>query len=822
MRLLKFDLSSNSEELDITICDVSAQVPPYAILSHRWGSIDDEVSYQDLTQRRAEAYRKIGYQKIQSCCRHAFQDGFSYAWVDTCCIDKTSSAELSEAINSMYRWYEESQVCYVYLNDAMDKKSMKDSQWFTRGWTLQELIAPKKVRFFNSDWNYIGEKTELTKTLYETTGIPVRVLLNYSVHDVCVSQVMFWASRRQATRIEDRAYSLLGLFNISLPILYGEGLRAFKRLQEEIIRTSIDHSIFAWHLTTADYSGLLAASPDDFARSGKIQKMPFEDYVDRFGFSMILADYKITNRGLEIPLISTKVISHLSLYAVFLACYHMDSGRPVLIYIRQVQSHRLSNSYFRTRKSTHSLGDENCLIDYNKASILMSKILVAEPSKPWARAVRPLLPEEKAMPSKLINEGDIRTYTIRLISSGTILAAFPMPHAIEKSELTIDTDADMKWVASILFEGKHEVKAVFTVVNDELVSSVMLTDDVSNESSMDAFLSCEALYNKHSTSSSRSCKKVVLHSSDQITDSGANLTVKVADPRIGYLKYPRRKLFTLRVDTEVGTQRESLESTGPQMDTINDTEFSKEWLMYVKALADEPSQDWDFLKGYDNIWQQWKAVNALSDDDLGGEPENRPQNIIEYWISKWDYEKLGLSNLDSAGVQRIHNIWVQMGGVDAASLGAYYEAAEQKKREHMMMIEELVESMFTSVLDAKGASKLCKLLKLLVENWRLLGPTADPSYGFGLKAKQTKEQMAKSMWNQTFPNIKHLAPDTVLQIAEQFNILIVQMNEFDEDGIISMVVAKANQSLSSLKAKPKCDHDRCIAEAKKWIAETSS
>jgi len=109
----------------------------YVILSHRWEK--DEISLPQLVAGGVES--KLGYLKIKQCCEVAEEAGFQYAWIDTCCIDKTSSAELSEAINSMYRWYKKAAICYAYLSDVDSADDLKDSLWFTRGWTLQELLV---------------------------------------------------------------------------------------------------------------------------------------------------------------------------------------------------------------------------------------------------------------------------------------------------------------------------------------------------------------------------------------------------------------------------------------------------------------------------------------------------------------------------------------------------------------------------------------------------------------------------------------------------------------------------------------------------------
>ncbi|KAI6107077.1 heterokaryon incompatibility protein-domain-containing protein, partial [Pisolithus croceorrhizus] len=242
----------------------------YAILSHRWG-MDSEVDYDEMTglmkmdkQDMDEVRQRDGYRKIIRSCEQAKKDGYRWLWIDTCCIDKRSSAELTEAINSMYRWYLNSQTCYVYLHDVDEPtfptgqdfnrfgKSNGWPEWFSRGWTLQELIAPKKAEFFNKDWLSIGAKQDLTPTLEVITRIPQAVLRDGQVLSTdsrerpCIAHIMSWAADRKTTRVEDRAYSLLGSFGVNMPMLYGEGLKAFQRLQLEIIRVSSDHSIFAW------------------------------------------------------------------------------------------------------------------------------------------------------------------------------------------------------------------------------------------------------------------------------------------------------------------------------------------------------------------------------------------------------------------------------------------------------------------------------------------------------------------------------------------------------------------------------------------------
>jgi hypothetical protein len=269
-------------------------IPKYAILSHRW--LDDEVSLKDM--QNATATRKAGYAKLKLCCDQAVKDGLHYAWVDTCCIDKTSSAELTEAINSMYRWYQNAAVCYVYLSDVQSSEvscdsSFEESAWFTRGWTLQELIAPANVEFYNCTWHILGTKESLKDAISEITGIGVAILEGADPEGLSVAKRMSWASKRTTTRVEDIAYSLLGLFGVNMPMLYGEGERAFIRLQEEIMKHSDDQSLFAWKSTRNVYRGLLAKSPSDFGDCCNI-------VTSRSKWNRV--PYSVTNMGLSIQL----------------------------------------------------------------------------------------------------------------------------------------------------------------------------------------------------------------------------------------------------------------------------------------------------------------------------------------------------------------------------------------------------------------------------------------------------------------------------------------------------------------------------------------
>ncbi|KAF8855922.1 hypothetical protein BDZ45DRAFT_705866 [Acephala macrosclerotiorum] len=233
---------------------IGSNAPLYAILSHTWE--DGEVSFQEMSVDIERPSTKPGVQKIKNCCELALSDGFQYMWIDTCCIDKTSSAELSEAINSMYRWYEQS----------------------------RELIAPSSVVFYGREWNEIGTKSSLQQLIVEVTNIHYELLSGKRhLYDFSVAQRMSWASHRETTRQEDIAYCLMGIFEANMPLLYGERGKAFLRLQEQILNTSGDDSILAW--TGSILRGnCLAASPAAFASSGNFIYTPSPPGISKSSF----------------------------------------------------------------------------------------------------------------------------------------------------------------------------------------------------------------------------------------------------------------------------------------------------------------------------------------------------------------------------------------------------------------------------------------------------------------------------------------------------------------------------------------------------------
>ena len=301
MRLLKTGPYA-PDDIKFELFDCPGIIPPYAILSHTWSEQpEEEVTFADIQNNRA--YSKPGAIKLRYAITQAAADGLNYVWVDSCCIDKSSSAELTETINSMFEYYRKAQACYAFISDVSASsrtfdKDFANANWWCRGWTLQELLAPQDLTFYDQRWRSLGTKWEFKGTISSITSIDERYLKDpRRLEDASVAQRMSWAAKRVTTRPEDIAYCLMGIFGVNMPMLYGEGAqRAFLRLQEEIMRSSDDQSLFIWlrpdtQDSQDDYHGLLADSPKGFEKTGNMR--PYTDYGER-------SPYLMTNRGLRI------------------------------------------------------------------------------------------------------------------------------------------------------------------------------------------------------------------------------------------------------------------------------------------------------------------------------------------------------------------------------------------------------------------------------------------------------------------------------------------------------------------------------------------
>ncbi|KAI0191471.1 heterokaryon incompatibility protein-domain-containing protein [Xylaria flabelliformis] len=367
-----------------TLREFVKKIPSYAILSHTWRGDhgNHEVTFADFERLATELpgievnmeYFSSLYEnkyphldKILGACRIARTFNLEYLWVDTCCIDKSRSAELDESINSMFSWYEGAEVCLVYLEDYMsidkryiDTDAFRQCRWFKRVWTLQELLAPQTVYFYDKSWDIIGDKPYLRALLSDVTHVETDFLeKRVSLQTASVAKRMSWAAGREATREEDKAYSLLGIFGVNMPLIYGERSKSFIRLQEEILKEIDDHSIFAWKedankrretvitkcgdpncedpecdasvcanprcrngtcttpgLAGRQIRGLLATSPNDFASSGNITSFPQAKAkeghitITNRGIYMPSMRSSVSERGKDIPVLVLNCLDH--------------------------------------------------------------------------------------------------------------------------------------------------------------------------------------------------------------------------------------------------------------------------------------------------------------------------------------------------------------------------------------------------------------------------------------------------------------------------------------------------------------------------------
>ncbi|KAI0656714.1 hypothetical protein C8Q70DRAFT_1107990 [Cubamyces menziesii] len=353
-------------------------VPPYAILSHVWSDNEQKprqsrfAKGQDGRKRGGLISRVVGRvryspsPKLLGACKKAKEDGFKWLWTDTDCIDTSNSAELSEAINSMFVWYRDAAMCYAYLHDVPPNEdphppqsSFRLSRWFKRTWTLQELIAPASIIFLSSDWQPIGAKRSLAELIESITGIDRLVLTHRRpLEDVSIACRMSWAASREARREEDRAYSLMGIFGVHLSTIYGEGNHAFVRLQEEILKQTSDQSIFAWgsslhehqsgtFVATAkehnyeqhkDSEPLLASSPADFASCADISPMLLSEFAEKVKLPANVPIYTHTGAGIRtalpmVPLPPGQKFGACDAMLGFLGCTDTH-GRLVALFLR--------------------------------------------------------------------------------------------------------------------------------------------------------------------------------------------------------------------------------------------------------------------------------------------------------------------------------------------------------------------------------------------------------------------------------------------------------------------------------------------------------
>lgn len=374
MRLLEVKIESDTLLLRHKTFLSPDDIPRYVVLSHTWLADEEEIQFEHVQSERqtsglAEKFKK-GYQKIRGCCEKAIESSYDYVWIDTCCIDKSSSAELSEAINSMFQIYQKAAMCFVHLadvhavNGSIPQSLFRQSRWFKRGWTLQELLAPWRVEFFTSDWTHISDKHILASFIQEATGIEQEVLRGMRPLDtVPIATKMSYAAKRLTKRPEDRAYSLMGLFGVHMPTIYGEGGdSAFIRLQHEIMALSPAHGLLAWRdpripdSSQAPPSPVLAQSPSYFASSHNIIDIPYHDFAAAWnlnnkavgfqqGPNCIRADLPV----FDVPRSPGKEIDAI----MVIPCKYIDlvSGRVHTLGLALKRSDNQGDQYFRTWNS---------------------------------------------------------------------------------------------------------------------------------------------------------------------------------------------------------------------------------------------------------------------------------------------------------------------------------------------------------------------------------------------------------------------------------------------------------------------------------------
>lgn len=314
------------------------KIPPYAILSHTWG--DGEVTFQDLVHGTLTELN--GYRKIFFCGEQAAKHGLKYFWVDTCCIDKQNLPELTKAINSMFRWYRNATKCYAYLSDISVattedleemswKKSFEESRWFTRGWTLQELVAPKAVEFYSAAGHFLGTKQTLEVEISEITGISVGALRGQPLSNFSVAERFEWAANRETTEEEDIAYCLLGIFDVFMPLIPGEGESSALRRLEKAVNEPRDLNLLRDIEATEYRTSLDLASSDIPADSDAlddIHEISREERRRRRVFASLRGFSKIGPLALKPRRIRRKIPLSLNLWSQAL-CLSLDAAKDL-------------------------------------------------------------------------------------------------------------------------------------------------------------------------------------------------------------------------------------------------------------------------------------------------------------------------------------------------------------------------------------------------------------------------------------------------------------------------------------------------------------
>ncbi|KAG6328770.1 hypothetical protein ID866_10319 [Astraeus odoratus] len=379
--VLDFEDNGHSQnEVLKHVIDGEPQGIGYAVLSHCWCA-EEEVKLwelQQLSPQTAFTLRtRSGYRTIVESCRRAKADGLQWVWTASSCIMEENCSELSEALNSMYWWYAKSERCYAYLHDVdehalsgelnMDRFDNGWPAWFCCSWTLQELLAPNAVLFYNRHWQCIGDKIKLASTLAKITGIPQNVIAKGlpPSDDPCrpsVAQIMAWAAHRTARKVEDKAYTLMGLFGVHISTKYVESEKAFHRLQMAILANYSDHTIFAWSANT-NPSNVLAHDPTCFSDSTKLVNLtPYDAFIGECpkDEEEILdnQDIDVTEKGIEIWLPVAQYSGYPHLIWAKLACYGGSNNKDLVTILLEAVPSKGADVYIRATKNISPVSEQ--------------------------------------------------------------------------------------------------------------------------------------------------------------------------------------------------------------------------------------------------------------------------------------------------------------------------------------------------------------------------------------------------------------------------------------------------------------------------------
>ncbi|KAJ8519460.1 hypothetical protein ONZ45_g3573 [Pleurotus djamor] len=375
----------------------------YAILSHTWAN--RELGFRDVNVEGGMGVgsleKKEGYAKLDGMCRVAGEFMCRYVWFDAVCIDKSNTMEMEETIHSMWKWYQNAYICIVHLSNTnlklpsypanssvsptgprrrgdSKRKQLKEDPWFRRGWTLPELLAPKRIKFYLGDWtkmdqrvgrrfdicrvqeegfDFGAEYVQFLRLVADAATVPVCAVKQFSLRTHSAPEVFHWISKRITTRPEDLSYCLMGMLDIHIPIIYGEGHEnAFYRLQSACLQSSPSRLIFHWFGMPSPKNSMIAADPSAFKHTGTYEgyvdgQLLFRDHMD------IDTSFVLTNAGLRmmVTLFDVRVVSvhpYDEMYDHFRCAIFEDDDTEILA----LKAHRAVGTIPRSQVGVYADG----------------------------------------------------------------------------------------------------------------------------------------------------------------------------------------------------------------------------------------------------------------------------------------------------------------------------------------------------------------------------------------------------------------------------------------------------------------------------------